>query len=125
MSTLHITISVHHLIQILLLGFLGFSLSMLITPLYTNLAYRKQWWKRQRTEAWSGGTAVVYQQLHAAKHKRNIPTMAGLIFVISVSLVTLVFNLSRGQTWLPLAGMLGAAAIGDVDDVMNIRSSGG
>lgn len=123
MNTLHIAITTNNLIHILVLGFASLSLSMLITPLYTNVAYRRQWWKRQRTEAWSGGEATVYQQLHAEKHKRNIPTMAGLIFVASIAVTTL-FNLSRGQTWLPLAGMLGAALIGLVDDIMNIRSNG-
>jgi phospho-N-acetylmuramoyl-pentapeptide-transferase len=124
-NTLHIAITYHALIRILALGFLGFAVSMLITPFYTTVAYRNQWWKRQRTDAWSGGKAAVYQKLHAAKHKRNIPTMAGLIFVIAVALVTLIANLSRGQTWLPLAGMLGAGAIGLVDDIMNIKSTGG
>jgi phospho-N-acetylmuramoyl-pentapeptide-transferase len=123
MNTLHIAISSHNLMRILTLGFLSFLLSMLITPLYTSVAYKRQWWKRQRTDAWSGGKASVYAKLHAAKHKRNIPTMAGLIFVISISLVTLADNLSRGQTWLPLAGLAAAAAIGLIDDVMNIRST--
>lgn len=123
MTTLHIAISSHDLMRILTLGFFSFLLSMLITPVYTSVAYQRQWWKRQRTDAWSGGKASVYQKLHAAKHKRNIPTMAGLIFVISIGLVTLVGNLSRGQTWLPLAGLVAAAVIGLVDDVINIRSS--
>lgn len=122
-NTLHIAVTTHHLIRILLLGFAGFALSMLITPFYTTTAYKRQWWKRQRTEAWSGGQATVYQQLHAKKHKRNIPTMAGLIFVMAIAVVTL-FNLDRGQTWLPLAGMLGAGAIGLIDDAMNVRSRG-
>jgi phospho-N-acetylmuramoyl-pentapeptide-transferase len=125
MNTLHIVITSHDLIRILALGFAGFVLAMLITPLYTTIAYRHEWWKRQRTDAWSGGKAKVYAKLHAEKHKRHIPTMAGLIFVLSIAIVTLVANLSRGQTWLPLAGLLGAAAIGLVDDFMNIRSIGG
>jgi phospho-N-acetylmuramoyl-pentapeptide-transferase len=124
MDTLHIAITTHNLTRMLALGFAGFGLSMLITPLYTTLAYKQQWWKRLRTDAWAGGAATVYQKLHADKHKRNIPTMAGLIFVASVSLVTLVFNLDRGQTWLPLAGLVGAAVIGVADDIMNIRGNG-
>lgn len=124
MNTLHIVITSHNLTRILSLGFFSFLLSMLITPVYTTVAYRRQWWKRQRTEAWSGGKALVYQKLHAAKHKRNIPTMAGLIFVIAISAVTLLGNLSRGQTWLPLAGLVAAAGIGLIDDVMNISSHG-
>jgi phospho-N-acetylmuramoyl-pentapeptide-transferase len=98
---------------------------MALTPLFTTVAYKKQLWKRQRTDAWSGGKATVYAKLHAAKHKRHIPTMGGLIFVVAIALVTLFGNLDRGQTWLPLAGMLGAAAIGLADDIMNIRSTGG
>lgn len=125
MNTLHIAITTHNLIRMLSLGFFGFALSMLITPLYTNVAYRNQWWKRQRTEAWSGGEATVYKKLHAEKHKRHIPTMAGLVFIVAITAVTLIANLNRGQTWLPLAGLLGAAIIGLVDDVMNIRSTGG
>lgn len=124
MYSLHIAISAHNLTHILLLGFIGFVLSTLITPLYTNIAYKYQWWKKQRTDAWSGGAAKIYQKLHAEKHKRNIPTMAGLIFVVAISIVTLVANLNRGQTWLPLAGLIGAGTIGFIDDVMNIYSSG-
>jgi phospho-N-acetylmuramoyl-pentapeptide-transferase len=124
MNTLHIAITSHSLMRILSLGFFSFLLSMLITPVYTTVAYRRQWWKRQRTEAWSGGKATVYAKLHAAKHKRNIPTMAGLIFVVSIALVTLAGNLSRGQTWLPLAGLVGAGGIGLIDDYMNIRGNG-
>lgn len=125
MNTLNIAITAHNLIIILSLGFFSFALSMLITPLYTKIAYKKEWWKRQRTDAWSGGKALVYQKLHAAKHKRNIPTMAGLIFVASISLVTLIANLDRGETWLPLAGLLAAGAIGLIDDAMNVKSTGG
>jgi phospho-N-acetylmuramoyl-pentapeptide-transferase len=61
--------------------------------------------------------------LHAAKHQRHVPNMAGLIFVAAITFVTLTGNLSRHETWLPLAGMLGAGLIGLVDDVMNIRGT--
>jgi phospho-N-acetylmuramoyl-pentapeptide-transferase len=126
MSTiLSISVSTDTLIRIISLGFFSFMLSMLITPLYTNLAYRGQWWKRPRTTAMGGTSSAVYNKLHAEKHKRNIPTMAGLIFVVSIGLVTLFANLSRGQTWLPLAGMVGAGTIGLADDILNIKSTGG
>lgn len=125
METLQISLNISSLVSIFALGFLGFILSMLITPLYTTLAYKHQWWKRQRTDSWSGGKAEVYHKLHEAKHKRNIPTMAGLIFVIAICLVTLIFNLNRGETWLPLAGMICAAVIGLFDDITNVKSTGG
>ncbi len=122
-NTLHISILDSTLVHILALGFLGFVISMLLTPIYTTIAYKFEWWKRLRSEAWNGGAATVYNKLHAEKHKRHIPTMAGLIFVASIALVTLPFNLSRGQTWLPLAGMVASGLVGLLDDFMNIRGS--
>lgn len=124
MESIHFIIQTDTLIRIFLLGFMGFLVSMLITPLYTTLAYNREWWKKARTETVGGEAATVYAKLHAAKHKRNIPTMAGIIFVISIALVTIGFNLDRGQTWLPLAAMVGAGVVGLLDDFMNIRSGG-
>jgi phospho-N-acetylmuramoyl-pentapeptide-transferase len=117
----HITISDNLLINILVLGITSLVLSMLITPIFTSLAYKYEWWKKPRKDAWSGGTATVYNKIHAAKHRRNIPNMAGIIFVVSVAIITLLLNLKRDQTWLPLAGMVGAGLIGLVDDIMNIK----
>lgn len=125
MTTIHFIIDTDTFIRIFLLGFMGFLVGMLITPLYTTLAYKREWWKKARTETVGGEKAAVYSKLHAAKHKRNIPTMAGLIFVTAIALVSVFFNLVREETWLPLAAMVGAGAVGLIDDFMNIRSNGG
>lgn len=122
-ETINLVVHTNTLIQILFLSFLTFAVSMALTPFYTTIAYKYEWWKKQRTDSWSGGKATVYAKLHAAKHKRNIPNMAGIIFVISIGVVTLFANLDRGQTWLPLAGMVGAGVIGFIDDWMNIRGN--
>jgi len=122
-ETINLSIHTDTIIQILALAFLAFIVSMALTPFYTTVAYKYQWWKKQRSDAWSGGKAEVYAKLHAAKHKRNIPNMAGIIFIISVGFITLLANLERGETWLPLAGMVGAGLVGFVDDWMNIRGS--
>ena len=124
MTTINITVESVTVVRILLLGFLSFLLSMLITPIYTSVAYRGKWWKKPRETAVTGEKASVLSRLHGAKHKRLIPTMAGLIFVVSVAVVTLVFNLARTETWLPLAALVGAGAIGLIDDIINIRGSG-
>jgi phospho-N-acetylmuramoyl-pentapeptide-transferase len=50
--------------------------------------------------------------------------MAGLLFVVAVAIVTLSFNLGRTSTWLPLAAFVGAAGVGLIDDIINIRGSG-
>lgn len=123
-NTLHIIVQTNTFIRILLLGFLGFALSMIITPLYTNIAYHQQWWKKPRQTAVTGESAKVFNSLHGEKHKRHIPTMAGLVFVVSIVIVTLAANLQRTETWLPLAAFAGAGLVGLIDDIINIRGSG-
>lgn len=121
---INIAVQTDTLVRILLLGFLGFILSMLITPIYTTLAYKYEWWKKPREKSVTGEIASVFNKLHAAKHKRLIPTMAGVIFVVSTVIVTLLFNLERTETWLPLAAFAGAGLVGLLDDVINIRGTG-
>lgn len=123
-DTLLITVHISTVIRILLLGFLGFAISMLITPIYTNLAYAYKWWKKPRQTAVTGEVAKVFTKLHAEKHKRHIPTMAGIIFVVTVGIVTVLANLNRSETWLPLAAFVGAGAVGLIDDFINIRGHG-
>ena len=101
----------------------AFLLAMMLTPVYTFLAYRYKFWKKQRKTSTTGEALSVFTKLHANKFKRNIPTMAGLVFVTSIAVVSL-FNLNRGQTWLPLAALMGGAAVGLIDDLINIRGEG-
>lgn len=123
-ETLTLSFEIAQLTEILLLAFLGFAMSMIITPLYTTLAYKGRWWKKARTNSISGEVAKVFAKLHAEKHLRNIPTMAGIVFLVSVTIVTLCFNLSREETWLPLAAFVGAGLIGLIDDIINIKGTG-
>ena len=109
---------------VLIQASLSFGLAILLTPLYTYFAFKFKLWKQIRTTATTGEKAKVFTALHAAKHKRNIPTMAGIIMVVAISIVTLFLNLSRSQTYLPLFGLVAAGAIGLLDDFINIRGSG-
>lgn len=123
-QTFVLNIEITQLLEILLLAFLGFAFSMLITPLYTTLAYRGEWWKKARSNAVTGEKAKIFNKLHAEKHRSLIPTMAGIVFLLSVTIVTVTFNLIREETWLPLAAFVGAGAIGLIDDIINIRGDG-
>lgn len=114
----------NNMVPIFLLSVGAFVLAMVLTPVYTFLAYRYKFWKRQRTESTTGELLKVFTKLHANKFKRNIPTMAGLVFVLAISVVTLLFNLDREETWLPLAALAGGAAVGLIDDIINIRGKG-
>ncbi|MDB5164024.1 MAG: mraY [Candidatus Saccharibacteria bacterium] len=124
MNTLYIVVETNTVIRILLLGFLSFLVSMLLTPVYTTLAYKFEWWKKPRTNAVTGEVAKIFTSLHAEKHKRHIPTMAGIVFVAAVGFVTLIANLSRAETWLPIAAFAGAGLVGLIDDIINIRGNG-
>jgi len=102
----------------------AFLFAMLLTPLYTFLAYRYKFWKKQRTTSTTGEKLKIFNKLHADKFKRNIPTMAGIIGLVSIATVTIGFNLDRAQTWLPLAALAGGGAVGLLDDIINIRGQG-
>jgi phospho-N-acetylmuramoyl-pentapeptide-transferase len=107
-----------------ILAFGAFALSMALTPIYTKLAFKYKLWKQPRETAVTGEKAPIYAKLHAAKHKRNIPTMGGAVTILAIALVTLLFNLSRNQTLLPLFVLAAAGVVGLFDDYLNIRSEG-
>lgn len=109
--------------HLLVISGAAFTLAMMLTPIYTFLAYRYRFWKKQRSTSTSGELLTVFTKLHADKFRRNIPTMAGVIGVITILLVTLGFNLDR-ETYLPLAALIGGAAVGLIDDIINLRSNG-
>lgn len=108
----------------LILSLASFLVSMALTPFYTHFAYKYKFWKKQKKTTVDGKDLPIMTKLHAHKFKHVFPTMAGLIGVIAVTVVTWVFNLDRGQTWLPLVGFLGGALVGVIDDVINIFGSG-
>jgi phospho-N-acetylmuramoyl-pentapeptide-transferase len=107
-----------------LLSLGSFILAMMLTPIYTHFAYKYHFWKKQRTTTTTGEKLSVFNKLHADKFKRNIPTMAGMIFVAAITIITFFFDLDRGQTWLPLAALVGGAGVGLLDDIINVRGNG-
>lgn len=105
----------------LILALGAFLLSMFLTPIYTNFAYKHKLWKKQKSVAITGEELTVMNKSHAAKIKRHFPTMAGVIMLVSVPTVIIACNcLTREQTWLPLAAFIGGGLIGFIDDLMNL-----
>lgn len=111
------------LMRMLIYGGISFVITFLLTPLFTYFAYKHKLWKKQREEDVSGKKLEVFTKLHAQKIKRNIPTMAGLIFLVSITATTLIFNFSY-NTYLPLAALLVGGVVGLVDDLINLYSDG-
>lgn len=104
------------------MGMLGFLVAMAITPIYTYFAYRFNFWKKKRTTSTTGETLQIISRLSTRDYP--VPTMAGVIMILAVCAVTFVFNLSREQTWLPLAALIGGGFVGLIDDVINVRGNG-
>lgn len=107
---------------ILALG--AFLLAMFLTPIYTHFAYKYKFWKKQKKTTLSGDDLPVMRKLHAHKFKRVFPTMAGIVGVVTVAVVTWVCNWDRGETWMPLFGFLGGALVGLIDDLINVFGTG-
>jgi phospho-N-acetylmuramoyl-pentapeptide-transferase len=122
-DTIKIVLATGRLSELAIIAIISFLLSMLLTPLYTTIAYKYEWWKKLRSADITGKPATMLQKLHGEKHKRNIPTMAGLITVVAVSVTTLLFNWSK-LTYLPVVAMVGAGSVGLLDDYINLRGNG-
>lgn len=109
--------------QIFLISVGAFLMAMALTPIYTFVAYRYRFWKKQRTTSTGGELLEVFTKLHANKFRRNIPTMAGVIGVVTIAAITFGFNFDQ-RTYLPLAALIGGAIVGLIDDIINLRSDG-
>lgn len=124
MDTVNLTMMTNEMTAIAALSVTAFILAMFLTPFYTFVAYRYRFWKKQRTDSTTGEKLTVFTKLHAHKFKRKIPTMAGIIGVLTITIVTFFFNLDRAETWLPLAALVGGGAVGLLDDIINIKGQG-
>jgi phospho-N-acetylmuramoyl-pentapeptide-transferase len=125
--TLNEQIVIPQIVRLLLLSAGSFVLALLVTPIFTHFAYKHKWWKQIHETAWIGGgkeKAPVFNKLHAAKHKRNIPTPAGIVIWGVVMAITLLFNFERAQTWLPLFTLVSLGFMGLLDDYFSIQPGG-
>ncbi|MBI3495012.1 phospho-N-acetylmuramoyl-pentapeptide-transferase [Candidatus Berkelbacteria bacterium] len=110
---------------IFLLVVVAFVITIALTPLLTAVLYHFKLWKKPKSEAITGEKAAVYQKLHGEKHRRHVPTMAGILVWFVVTALTLLFNKSRAQTYLPTFTLVSFGLLGLVDDLINVRQSNG
>jgi len=109
----------------LFMAVMAFGLAMGLTPLLTHVLYKYKVWKKpQKVSSIDKKKTPVYYKLHANKHKRNVPFMAGVLVWVVVGIITLLFNLSREQTYLPLFAMVGMGAVGLLDDYLDWKEIG-
>lgn len=90
---------------------LGAVIAFLWAPLLSKLLYKLNVIKGAKAELIALGS-------HS--YKATTPVMGGLLVVLTVAAITYVFNWSRSFTWVPIGVMLISAALGAIDDVMNV-----
>jgi phospho-N-acetylmuramoyl-pentapeptide-transferase len=109
-------------IQIFGFAVLAFVLSIALTPFLTDFLFRTKLGKNIREETWDNKAVPIFNKFH--QHKQGTPTMAGILFWIITAVLTLAFNLTREETFLPLAFLVSAGLLGAIDDIANIRGIG-
>lgn len=117
-----ISIDIPALERVLMLTAISFVLAMAVTPFFTDFLYRNRLGKRIRHTDFSGAAAPIFKSLH--HKKENTPTMGGLLIWVVVGALTLVFNLDRAGTYLPLFALVATGVIGAADDLLNIKGIG-
>lgn len=116
-------IDIYSLIKIFYFTSIAFVLGIILTPAFTEFLYKHSIGKKIRTTGYDDKTkAPVFYGLH--KGKENTPTMGGLLILIVVTLLTLIFNFDRAETYLPLFTLVAAGIIGACDDLLNVKGIG-
>ena len=113
-----ILLSVPDLVRMLWLAILSFLIAIIWTPLFTNFLYKHKLGKRIRDKK----DAPVYAKLH--EKKAGTPTMAGVLIWVTTAVLTLIFNLERSATWLPLFALVSTGIVGAIDDLLNVKGIG-
>ena len=93
----------------LLYFFIAFLITFILYPFWINFVYKFQMGEEIRTDG---------PESHLKK--RGTPTMGGLVFLITVSMITFIFNRSRTQTLFPLFVSASAGLFGILEDLSKV-----
>ena len=130
-----------NVIKVILPAIISFIIGIIITPIISNFLYKNKMWKKKaKTVSIDGGGTPIFNSIHALKEV-GAPRMGGIVIWASVIITTIGFwlfghlfptgifskldFLSRNQTWIPLSTMFLGAIIGLIDDMLEIKGTGG
>lgn len=130
-------------IKIILPAVITFIVGIGITPYISNYLYKNKMWKKKAGKVDTAGSDTpIFNALHKDKEV-GTPRLGGIVIWVSASIVFValwiiarlsipgleIFDklefISRNQTWIPFATLLIGALVGMIDDVLEIRGSGG
>jgi phospho-N-acetylmuramoyl-pentapeptide-transferase len=117
-----LSIEVQDLKQVSFFVTCAFIIAFLLAPVLTDFLYKNRIGKRLRQHGIDGKEAPIFSKLHA--DKKGTPVMGGLLFWVVTALLTVLFNLNRAETFLPVFALVSAGLIGAVDDIMNVMGKG-
>lgn len=86
-------------------------IAFLWAPLLSKILYKFHVIKGVKTEL---------RTIDSHVYKNSTPVMGGLLIIITVAVITFIFNWHRSFTWVPIGVMLFSGALGAIDDLMNI-----
>ena len=100
----------------------AFIFGLVAAPFLTDFLFKNKIGKRLRQTGVDGKATPIFSKMHAAK--AGTPVMGGLLFWVITAVITLVLDLNRAETWLPLFTLVAAGLIGAADDIMNVLGKG-
>src|SRR3989344_3638487 len=119
-------------IKIAAVGAGSFLFAFLLTPFLLKILYANKLWRKEvRKEALGGGAVPIFQKFHEEGEIKT-PRFGGILIWLIPPALAFGFwildflnipwfeklnFLNRSQTWLPLATLLAASAIGFLDDI--------
>jgi len=111
-------ISSADVVQFLWLTFASFAIAFIWAPLFTNFLYKYNLGKR----IIDSKAAPIMAKMHAKK--AGTPTMGGILIWVTAAVLTILFNLTRSYTWLPVFCLVAVGIVGAIDDLMNVYGKG-
>ncbi len=90
-------------------GLISCLAAFLWAPVLTKILYKYKLTRRSD-----------YDSTLNVEKKAGTPIMGGLLIIVTVAVITMLFNWERKFTWVPIGVMLLSALLGGIDDVMHI-----
>lgn len=89
--------------------------AFVLAPLLTKILYKYRITRRGEYDFTLKGAD--------REHKVGTPIMGGVLVIVTVTVITLLFNWERSYTYVPIGAMAIAAVLGAADDLLNIFGS--